>query len=102
MMFIEEFIRRGNPQPNWQEFWEHIRGARFLQRVPFVELLVDREVVDAFQEQYLGEKPVSFPEDPKKYLQQYVSFFHRLGYDLCVLVDVPGLALPFPGRSRVG
>lgn len=101
-MLIEEYIRKQKFHPDWEEFLKVIRGVQPPRRVHFAEFLVDPEIVGAFHEQYLGEKPIAVTDDPRAAIAQYVSFFHRLGYDYCVLVDIPGLTLPFPGRSRLG
>ncbi|MEN3185623.1 MAG: uroporphyrinogen decarboxylase family protein [Atribacterota bacterium] len=101
-MLIEEWVRKGKFQPDWREFLGVIQGTQPSRRVHFAEFLVDPEIVGIFCERYLEEKPIAITENPKAALAQYVSFFHRLGYDYCVLVDIPGLTLPFPGKSRSG
>jgi len=102
MMRIEEYILQGKFQPDWEGFLENIQGKRLPRRVHFAELLVDPEIVAAFGERYLNVEVAPHPGDPKRAIERYVSFFSRLGYDYCLLVDVPGLTLQFPGRSRVG
>lgn len=102
MMRIEEFVLKRKAQPDWNALWNHLRGIQAYPRVPFVELLVDPEIVGAFCERYLGQKRFSFGENLKKAVEQYVLFFSRLGYDYCLLVDVPGFSLSFPSRSRIG
>ncbi|MCX7667515.1 MAG: hypothetical protein N2Z84_01085 [Atribacterota bacterium] len=101
-MLIEEFILKRKFQPDWGEFLKVIQGVKQPRRVHFAEFLVDQEIVGTFHERYLGERRVAATDDPRTFIRQCISFFHRLGYDYCVLVDVPGLVFPFPGRNRIG
>jgi len=93
-----------NPQPNFQEFEKILRGKKKPQKVHFVELNVDREVMEYITENMMNEKSlylqaeeirreklIAFKEGQsiapcseeieRAYFKQYMNFYYRMGYD---------------------
>lgn len=85
------------PRPNFEEFRRVILGEKDAQRVHFVELYADPEIVTAIIQDYLGEKPVSSPtNDFQTYYRQLIKFWYVMGYDY---IWVTG-GLDFPQARR--
>jgi len=88
-----------NPKPNFEEFKRVLMGQKKAERVHFVELFADPEVVSYILENLLGEKPVPWSLETKKdFLRQQVNWWYRMGYDY-IRVAIAD-ELQFPGKAR--
>jgi len=102
-MDIIDFIRRSLACPDFETFIQVVQGDSLPSRVHFAELLVDPEVIAYLTEHVLGEKSVALETGTlPEYLGQCVRWWHRMGYDYVMMIDIPGVGLEFPSRSRVG
>lgn len=71
-----------DPKPDFEELKKVIRKEKNAEKVHFVELLMDKEIIDAVLENYLHIKPVKNPEDDyEEYWKQQVLFWYKMGYD---------------------
>lgn len=88
------------PKPDIEKFVRVIKREEIPERPPFIELLIDPEIVKYITEQYLGIKWIEpDPKDresEKKYYLNYIQFWYRLGYD-CIRISG---GLNFPWKSR--
>jgi len=107
-----------NPSPDFESFKEVLLGKKEPEKVHFVELLVDFEVMSLIAEKLMKQKIPSIShiqeekknqfiegkdisaltEEEKPYLKGVISFYHHMGYDY-VPVWVP--LAPFPVKMRV-
>ncbi|MCR4426736.1 MAG: hypothetical protein NUW23_11230 [Firmicutes bacterium] len=70
------------PKPDFEAFQEVILGSKEAERVHFVELFADPEIVRAVLRDVMGETPVPSPaEDFRGYWRQQIEFWYRMGYD---------------------
>lgn len=69
-----------NPQPDFDWLERAIRGQESPQRVPSLELKVDDEMMQLILEEHLGERWVTYEEDPEEHLRLRVEFEYRMGY----------------------
>ena len=74
-----------NPKPDIDNFRQVILREKIPRHPPFVELHVDKEVVQAVVKRELGRDWVEpLPgnrETEEAYLRNYIEFFYQLGYD---------------------
>jgi len=88
-----------NPMPNFEEFKKVIMGEKKAERVHFVELFADPEIVSFIIENFLGEKVVLWsPETRRDFLRQQINWWYRMGYDYA-RVAIPN-GLEFPSKKR--
>ena len=107
-----------NPSPDFEAFKEVLLGEMEPEKIHFVELGVDCEVMSYISERLLSKKfpssaavdeerekmfreganVVALTEKVKDYLKSCIDFYHRMGYD-CVPAGLPLAA--FPVKSRV-
>ena len=71
------------PKPDFEELKRVIKKEKKAEKVHFVELLMDKEIIDAILENYLDIKPVKNPEDDyeeywKLYLDTILKSFDAL------------------------
>ena len=68
--------------PDFETFEKVLRGEKKPEKVHFVELWIDEEIVKFITENMIGEKwiPRNGKND-KIYWKQYVNFYYRMGYD---------------------
>ena len=88
-----------NPAPDAQWLRRVILGQEIPKRPPFVELFLDQEILREIVENYLGRTwvtPDSDLDNRKKYWDNYIEAYYRLGYDF-VWIDGH---VNFPSRSR--
>ena len=106
-----------NPSPDFESFRQVLKGEKKPDKVYFVELGVDIEVMRFITENLMGEKWVSLDYDDffknanfskmddkaswKQYIKQYINFYSKMGYDY--IPDGIGLRyfLSFLPRPRV-
>jgi uroporphyrinogen decarboxylase len=69
------------PEPNFERLLTVLWRRGEPDRVPFIELKHDDEIIEAV----LGERITGLSDDPRQetreYARRYVAFHHRLGYD---------------------
>ena len=71
-----------NPSPDFETFTKVLRGKRKPDKVHFVELGIDEEVMKYITENIFGEKWIPNTEETTEaYLKQMVNFYYRMGYD---------------------
>jgi len=101
---MDKIFQRKNLSPNFEELKNILKGERKPEKVYFVELIVDSEVMKFITENIMAEKWVSppdiltkkstvkgefsFDERVKKLWKQHINFYYRMGYDY-----VPGEVL---------
>ncbi len=88
------------PQPDGIEFMDILSGKTNSRRVPLIEYLVDDVVLKPITNELLGRKwvePSDNKEIQKAYLDNFIQFWYRLGYDF-VRFEQP---LPFHKRMLV-
>ena len=102
-----------NPKPDFEEFEKVIKGEKEAEKVHFVELFADPEIMTSIIENFWGEKAVSFsnlaeeakswsPEIKKDFLRQTINWWHRMGYDYVALGGPVVSGLYFPSTFRQG
>lgn len=75
-----------NPSPDFENFKKILKGEKKPERVHFVELALDLEVMKHIIENIFEEKWIPYTEETKKqHIQQTINFFYKMGYDF-----VPG------------
>ena len=102
-------VRSRNRKPDFEEFRKVIRGEKEAKRVHFVELFADTEVMNSVTE-VLGEKSVSFSflsfltsgslETKKDFFKQWISWWHRMGYDYATIMGSVISGLDFLTKTR--
>ena len=71
-----------NPLPDFETLEKVLRGEKGPQRVHFLELGVDQEVIKYIIENAMGEKWTPLTEENKEgYQKQGINFYFRMGYD---------------------
>ncbi|NPV81114.1 MAG: uroporphyrinogen-III decarboxylase-like protein [Firmicutes bacterium] len=71
-----------NPAPDFDELTSVVKGEKKAERVHFVELGIDPEIVNHILEEFLDEKPVKSPLDEfETFYRQRIEFWYRMGYD---------------------
>jgi len=108
------------PAPDFEELKRVLKGEKKPERVHFVELGVDLEVMRFITENIMGEKWISVPdvltgkpalkrefmldEKAKRLWRQHVDFYYRMGYDF-----VPGggvlwglISSMYSPKARIG
>jgi len=92
----------GRPQPDAKRFIDVIMGRAASERPPMVEYLVDDALRKPIMQQLLGREWVDpQPGDRRSiqaYLDNFVVFFHQLGYDFVRYEE----SLPFAERGISG
>ncbi len=85
------------PEPNFQTFKKIIKGEKTAERVHFVELSFDYEIMKYIMENFWGEKTIAphhflasktvplSSEMKKKLLRQLINWWYRMGYDYMIL-----------------
>lgn len=87
------------PTPDFDELVRVLEGSQTPRRVHLIELSIDDDVLAAISERYLGRPWIPLATSwlhappPASYLQQVVTLFYRLGYDLIpkITPTAPGL-----------
>ncbi|HPE70159.1 MAG TPA: uroporphyrinogen decarboxylase family protein [Thermotogota bacterium] len=88
------------PAPDFQTFREVLLGKKPAKKVHLVELIFDREIIEAVVRECLGKVPVpSEDADFSTYWDQRIAFWYRLGYDY-IRVD-GGVLVPF-SQTKTG
>jgi uroporphyrinogen decarboxylase len=89
-----------NPHPDSTEFMDILMGRSNNQRVPLVEYLVDEVVMRPVMTGLLDRSWVDYGSDrasQKVYLDNFIDFWYRLGYDFVRFeqgLDLPTRKLP--------
>jgi len=100
-MRIIEFIQKKEAQPDFQQFIEVVTKKRKPAKVHQVELLIDQEIISAISQKYFLEEMVPLTsQTQRQYIQQYVNWWYRMGYDYTMIIDIPGIGLEFPSQMR--
>jgi len=84
-----------NPRPDSREFIEILLGQKQGGRTPLVEYIVNDPVMKPIVTDLLDLEWVDFGADresQKKYLDNFIEFWHRMGYDIVRFE----MGLPFP------
>jgi len=90
-----------NPKPNFEEFRKVITGEKKAEKVHFVELLFDNEIVNFIMENVFGEEAIPWsPETKKDFLRQHINYWYRMGYDYITVIGSVISGLNFPGKAR--
>lgn len=90
-----------NPKPNFEKFKKVIRGEKEAEKVYFIELLFDVEIVNFIMEDILGGKTIPWlPETKKDFLRQQINYWYRMGYDYITVIGSVISGLDFPGKAR--
>jgi len=88
-----------NPKLNFEEFRRVIKGEKRANKVHFVELLFDPEIISFIIKNFLGEEPITWSsETRKKFLKQRINFWYRMGYDYARIVVGDGIQ--FSSKAR--
>jgi uroporphyrinogen decarboxylase len=90
----------GNPQPDAKRFISVLMGETRTAAPPLVEYLVDDVVMKPVVTDVLGRAWVAEGPDresQRAYLDNFIEFWHRLGYD-CVRFE---RGLPFPLKQNI-
>ena len=88
-----------NPSPDYKWFRRVILGQEIPKRPPFVELFLDQEILQEIVVNFLGRQwtaPDANKENRKKYWDNYIEAYYRLGYDF-VWIDGK---VNFPSKPR--
>ncbi|GAH81523.1 unnamed protein product, partial [marine sediment metagenome] len=98
-----------NPKPDFEEFKRVVKGEKGAERVHFVELFPDPEIVSSMAD-ILEEKPARFSlsalldseslEEKKNFLRQWINWWYKMGYDYTTIIGQGISGLIFPGKSR--
>jgi len=94
-----------NPRPDREGFKRVLLGESSA-RVPFVELIIDEEILRTVAEDYLGLEWLTLPKGRvdrellTKRLENVIECWYRLGYDYVRLTPFADAAIPFPGKRR--
>ncbi len=88
-----------NPSPDFENFERVLKGEKKPKKVYFAEPWLNDEIIESITANLIGEKPVPpcllmdprkvkrsnaitvSSEGEKQYLQQFINFFYRMGYD---------------------
>ncbi|NDJ85690.1 MAG: hypothetical protein GYB66_07375 [Chloroflexi bacterium] len=75
-----------HPQPDFEALLAVLKGTRQPERVHFIELSMDGEIMQALTERYLGEDWFEWGQGfeftpPEPYFKQVVNLYYRLGFD---------------------
>ena len=70
-----------DPHPDFAGLQRVILGQEQPDRVRFVELKVDDEIMQWVTEHLLGRAWVNFEADPEGHIRQLIEFNYRMGYD---------------------
>lgn len=70
-----------HPQPDFSRFQKAIFRQGEPDRVPFIELMVDPEIVQAILEEPVSKPQPHNKEENKHYIDQQIRLFYSLGYD---------------------
>lgn len=75
-----------NPSPSFEDFENVLSGRKSPEKVYFVELGVDAEVMDYIGKNYLEREWTSISDSSREdSIDQRIDFFYRLGYDFIQL-----------------
>ena len=91
-------IPLAHPRPNAKRFTDVLMGREKSARPPLVEYLVDAAVMKPIVTKLLGREWVNYGttrESQKIYLDNFISFWHRMGYDFVRFEQ----GLPFPEKQ---
>jgi len=73
------------PAPDFAELERVLKGEQEPRRVHLVELLMDREVLQAITERYLGEPWIPWDRSTEglhePYMRRLITLYYRLGFD---------------------
>ncbi len=68
--------------PDFENLEKILKKGKKPNRIHFVELAIDSEIMKYIVENYANKKWISFTERNKEnYLKQYINFYHNMGYD---------------------
>ena len=83
-MTMKTFLPLAHPKPDAEEFIDILMGRKRQVRTPLVEYIVDDVVMKPIVEELLGGRWVPYASDresQKAYLDNFIEFWHRMGYD---------------------
>ncbi len=99
-----------NPKPDFEEFEKVIKGEKEAEKVHFVELFADPEIMASIMEDFWGGKSVLrslpqnvlswSPEIKKKFLRQTIDWWYGMGYDYVALNGSRVSGLYFARKER--
>lgn len=70
------------PSPDFESFEKVLKGEKEPEKVYFVELLIDEEIIKYIVENIWGEQWVPLTEKTVQgYQEQFINFYYRMGYD---------------------
>ena len=71
-----------NPSPDFESLEKVLRGEKEPEKVYFVELGIDEEIIKYITENIMGERWIPSTEETQKdYQKQIVDFYYKMGYD---------------------
>lgn len=88
------------PKPNAREFIDILMGNKPQTRTPLVEYIVDDVVMRPIVTELMGREwvtPTGDRESLKRFLDNYIEFWYRMGYDFVRLE----IGLPFQERRHI-
>lgn len=90
-----------NSSPNFENFKEVLEGKTKPEKVHFVEIFIDEEIMKFITENMMGKKWVSRSEKNNKiYWRQYINFYYSMGYDYVPIIPADELKnLPIEARK---
>ena len=97
-----------NPKPDFTELENVLKGEKEAERVHFVELFADPEVIASITEDLFGEKaprepivsnaPLDSVEEKRTLVKGFIDWWYRMGYDYVPLIGARVSGLNFPGK----
>jgi len=93
-------IQNLTPKPRIDQFIAAMMGKEYLKYSPTVEFIVDEPVIKTilsgmFQREWVT--PAGDRESQKRYLDNLIFFWYRMGYDMMRFESAP----VYPGSARV-
>jgi len=76
-----------NPSPDFKALEEILKGEKEPEKVRFIELGIDSEVIKFVTERFLGRKYIT--ETEEALWKCCINFYYRMGYD-CFTFGLPG------------
>lgn len=70
-----------HPQPDFSRFCKAVLRQGELERIPFVEIMVDPEVVQKVSGEVVVVPQPHSKEENQRFMEQQIRFFYSLGYD---------------------
>ncbi len=109
-----------NPSPDFETFEKVLKGEKIPEKVYFVELVIDMEIIEFISETMMGTRIPSFQDiweekagqffagekivllsqpEEKLLWKHYINFYYRMGYDYVPDIQMWYLRLLLPGSA---